>query len=665
MAATHPHLFISEEDRGSGTTVAELRKAIESGIHQTIWNQIRELSDREIGQPPLLASTPLPGRPEEQALNNDPDYNICHAVGQRLLRHALLALVTDEPQYKATYLNQLSALYDEEQWPPWISQAHVHFGYPAGLRTGMLSQSIGISYDWIYPRLSSEEREMVIEGLDRRGIQPYLQSLEMDPWWMHDLHNWFSVIVGGLGVAGMGLNGDHPQSEELVELACPGMEAFLETYGREGEFNESVGYCNATRIPVAFYYALQCHWRGETEYSLCRHPFPQTAVWTLHCTAPPGHLIAFGDGHLDNPPQAPFLAAIAAANQDPVLQGFVLAHLQPEADPLALLWIDASLDAKSPEGVIPRGKAYQDNGAILSSRSDWNYRSTPSLVTSKAKRDLNHDHNDLGQLCIDGFGERLITDLGNPSGYPADFFEAARWKYYNASVTGHNILQFGEREQKVMGLDRGVREQFDFSTLNGVIVRSAFDDKQGGCWRIDLTPAYEGVESVFRTVVHLLPGIVACLDEAMLPEETRMRLRWHTITPAPPQPDGHFFVAGEKSGLSAQVVTLEPGDSTLAIRRHEYREPYHLNRSNVPLVQRREPYVEWSCRGNQFRVLTLFAVLNSPNPFPKWRKSSSGWEMENPLGHFRVGLDSSTLSAVDVRDGRQMAISLQDGTVRE
>ena len=67
----------------------------------------------------------------------------------------------------------------------------------------------------------------------------------------------------------------------------------------------------------------------------------------------------------------------------------------------------------------------------------------------------NHEHNDVGQLCVDGYGERLIVDLGSPSGYPADFFEENRWKYYNASIKGHNVLMFNGREMRVPRKDRG------------------------------------------------------------------------------------------------------------------------------------------------------------------------------------------------------------------
>jgi|TARA_B110000495_G_C22811364_1_gene473670 hypothetical protein len=40
----------------------------------------------------------------------------------------------------------------------------------------------------------------------------------------------------------------------------------------------------------------------------------------------------------------------------------------------------------------------------------------------------------------------MIIDPGSPSGYPADFFDENRWKYYNASIIGHNVPMFGGRE---------------------------------------------------------------------------------------------------------------------------------------------------------------------------------------------------------------------------
>lgn len=627
---THPHLFISFEDRGYGRSVEKLRGSVRKGHSSKIWNGILERCNAEFGAEPLLVSSTIPGRPAILAEEQIVDFVVCNAAGNRMMRHALALLITEDERHKELALKQIEALIDPGRWPDWISQNHQHFGYPADLRTGMLSQSIGITYDWLHPFLSGEERALILEGVERRGIRPYRESLAMDPWWLGDQHNWLTVIVGGLGIAGMGLGTDHPEGQELIDFAVLRMKGFLETYGREGEFNECVGYSNANRIPVNFFHALRCHEGGEGPDYLANWPFPQIAEWTMRVTMPSGHLALFGDGHAGRGPETPFLAAIAAATRNPVYQGFALKHLKAGDDPLDLLYLDPDLESREPAGVLSLGKAYEDNSAEVVSRSSWDDARTAMVVYGKAKRDRNHDHHDLGQLCIDGFGERLIIDMGYPPTNPPNFFEKERWLYYNASVEGHNILQFGGRQQRSHELERGIREGFDFESVNGRFEQVEFDDERGGAWQIDLTRAYDGVKRVRRSVIHLLPGFVACLDEAETEVPELIRLRWHCISPPDTALTGGFRVKGERAALSCQVVSLDGEPVQLESKRHAYEAPYDLDVHGRPMAQRHEPYLEIAKTGNRCRWLTLFAVFENGAEEVPWTGENGEWHLEHP-----------------------------------
>ena len=258
-ATGRPHIFITAEEIEGLKSVASVKASLEDGFLGEIWDRIQTECDREIGAPVLTARSMVKGRSESSARLNNPDYTICRAAGQRILRNALAMLLTEKNVYRTTALDQISALLDESVWPDWIDQAHIRFGLPADLRTGMLSQDVGIGFDWLYPFLDGKERAAIVEGLDRRGIQPFETSMAQNPWWSRDLSNWYTVIIGGLGIAGMALGDAHPKSESLVRLSLPMMQRYLSIYGREGEFNESVAYSNATRIPVTYFQAYTYH----------------------------------------------------------------------------------------------------------------------------------------------------------------------------------------------------------------------------------------------------------------------------------------------------------------------------------------------------------------------------------------------------------------------
>lgn len=604
-------------------TVDDLRNdLVRDDWSRDTWQRMLALAEAEVKRGPVLITDELPGRPPSMVASRNPDYVVCHEAGQLLLRASLAHLLTGRAEFKAAALAQLAALYDPAVWPDWIDQGHTHFSFKADLRTGMLSQAVAGAYDWLAPTLSAEERRWVIEGLDRRGIQPYLESIEMNAWWVHHLNNWLTCIVGGLGIAGMALDGEHPDARRLIDFAVEKLEGYLSIYGPEGEFNESVGYAGANRLPVEFFVAHR-YWLGGKQTRLARTPFPEMCRWIMQTTLPPGRVVSVGDCWPEHPVRTGYVAAVAAANQDGILQWFYQQYQQRSAEPYQLLIYDGRVPPVSPEGQVPLFKAYHAQGKLVISRTDWGTATTACVVHSKAGREESHEHNDVGQLCLDGYGERLIIDLGSPSGYPEDFFEAVRWRYYNASIRGHNVLMFDGEEQRSPNFKRG--EALDTTAWSGSIVSENFRPEVGTAWKMDLSLAYLPGQKVTRTVVHLYPGYVAVLDEAELASEQAISLRWHTCDRAEPDAEGNFVVRGRQGKVTAVIARLDEGAMTLGRGEHHYEAPFDRDRTGTPLEQRRESYVEATLHGNRCRILTLFCVEPAAAAATLWTRVDGTW----------------------------------------
>ncbi len=652
----HPHIYITDKERESLRSIAHLRRSICSGLSAQIWNNIVRKVEADAKAAILTPASLFDGRDPDSAKHKNPDYTICHAAGQRVLRAALVHLIKGDASSKKTALDQLYALFDESVWPPWIDHAHLRFGHPADLRTGMLSRDVALAYDWLYGSLTSEERQWIAAGVTKRGFQPFLKSIDQDPWWIHDLNNWLTVIVGGVGIAGMAVGGDHAAALKCVDISKPLLKKYLTIYGAEGEFNESVAYSNSTLYPVAYYLACYYHENGG-ENRLARFPFPQTCLWTLFSTLPPGRYAAFGDCHTEAAPKVAHIAAVASASDDPALQWFYLQHAKNSSDPLQLLWYNPALKAVSPQHRLSLGKVYYDNGMQVFSRSDWKTQNAGMVVYGKAGREHNHAHNDVGQVCIDANDRRMIVDLGAPSGYPADFFDENRWKYYNASIRGHNVLMFGNREQRFPPHDRGKKTEIDFKAFSAKFLLSHFDDQWGGYWQLDLSRAYDAVLGVYRTVIHLFPGIAVIYDCARLKQTEAISLRWHVMEALELQRNGCFLVKNNNALLSGRILSLNPENAVITKEKHQYRSPFNRNRLGEPLQQRNEKFVQARLTAKSCRLLSLFAVLPAGS-VSFWQRNATRWTITNGDCCAQVYFEKDRLTVKNRKSGHFFSVPI-------
>jgi hypothetical protein len=642
-----PHLLLTEQSRNGLRSLADVKRSVMSGHGQKLWTSLKLRADRSASGAPLVPTDMIPGRDPLMAKHGNADYVIVQAAADRIMDAALVALITDDLSYKDAALVQIEALYDASHWPEWRDLAH-HF-VAADLRTGQLCQAVGFAFDWLYPMLSEHEREWIVDGIDRCGIRPYMQAYDENASYFARQNNWQTCVVGGLGIAGMALEHHHPDAQQLMDMAHKRMLAYRSVYGPAGEFNENPGYAGATRLPVIYFSAHRYH-TGGGENLLAEAPFPETCKWYMYFTAPPDRVVDFGDTHANAPPGSSHYAAVAAATGSSMLQWYYLNYQNREDSsllPLELLWYDDTIKPESPEGSLPLGDAFPAHGGCISSRSDWHERRPHTVVFSKAGHGSEaHGHHDAGQVCVDAHGERMIVDLCSPPMYPEDFFEENRYRYYNAGVLGHNVLMFDGQETFAGEMHRAEIEH------------AQFDEHVGGGWRLDLSGCYEGLVRYKRAVAHLLPGIVAVLDEAELTGSRDISLRWHTVDQSEPDREGRFVVQSGTTALSARIVGLDGIGLTYQRRRHAYHEPYNKGRLGDIFEDRHESYVEVQCQSDRCRLLTLFYVPAAGDPPCDWEALEDGWSPVGETSQGIVKVGAQSLSVWAATPGRSVRVGL-------
>jgi hypothetical protein len=617
----HPSIFLVR-DKASGLTSLEDFAGLEKDKRKAAYiGKLVSKVNQDLQYPYIDPTTDVEGRSPVHLKHANVSYDMANLVGERLSRSAFLFLYTGEQKYKDLVMRQVEALYDTILWPMWCDQAHVNIEPHLDIRTCRISMWVALSYNWLYNYLSEEERRFILDGLDRRAIQPFWQKLEQRPGWYVKRHNWFTNIFAGMGITAMALGDDHPDTKALLDTILPAMMAYnREAFGNMGECNEPPGYSGAVGFQVEFAEAYR-YYAGNSRNLLNENPFPEVCYWMLYHTIPPGRKMGFGDTHPERIGiNSNVFAAVAGANNDGILQWFYLNHTSEIESVLEFLWYKPEIEPVSPEAILPLGKAYREYGAGLISRTSWDPVSTHCVVYGKAGREYNHDDNDVGQLLIDGFGERMIIDPGAPSPiYPRDYFkDTTQFNYYSRSSRGHNVLVIGNREM--------IAEPNHLA--RGETKRAWFNDTVGSYWEIDLTPVYGNASSVTRKVAHLFPGIILVFDHAETPGINTVDLRWHTINLPELKGSGNFKVISGGAALSAKVSSLDDNELVFSTGHQEYKPPYNLTRQGDPLVQHYEPLIKINTEGKSCSILSLFAIVENNGTIPLWEETASGWAIK-------------------------------------
>lgn len=619
----------------------EVREGVRSGYAGQLWTELVEKVEREKDEPPWTPATALPGRSEKQVKHGNREFELVAWTSNRIMDAALVALISNDRSYLDSAVAQIDSVYDFDAWPEIEDLRQIAQGDHCSLRRGQLALAIGLAYDWTQDLMTGSERERVVSGFDTRFTGPFKAALEAGDRWVNWRQNFCSVIYGGFAIAGMAFANDYHESAWLVETGQCAMDDYVGgLFGPAGEFNESVQYSGSV-AQITDYLMVRYYFEEGKTKPFSDQGFEAFCRWYMYFTFPPGRVASFGDPSPEQPPVVFHYSALASALREPVFQWFYRQYAdrtQPthRKRALELLYYDPTVPETSPEGRMPLGRAYHAQGKLISSRSSWDPESTVSVVSSKAAREFSHSHADWGQVCLDGYGERLLIDLGSTPGYP----KTDPGRFYNYQQWGHNVLVFDRNETG--GVSLTVRDR------TGDIVSESFDDRAGGRWTMDLTTVYDGADSVKRTVLHLLPRVLVVVDEASLTSEADISLRWHCCTR--PVVDGaDFVVEGQSATLHGRVERLD-GGVDLRVERQAYEAPFDRDALGEVYEQRHEPYVAAGFRDRACRLVSLFHIQEKGAAPAFWhRDGSGGWSVVTTEGEVRVSERNGVFEAVNCK----------------
>ncbi|MCP4413264.1 MAG: DUF4962 domain-containing protein, partial [Gammaproteobacteria bacterium] len=161
----------------------------------------------------------------------------------RLIPNAFASVLLDQDEIKSFTKNYMLTLSNWKQWGE-------HHYRDLGLAHMLLANSL--AYDWLYPQLTENERNLVRTSLGNWAEKMYEASsgpreIDWGNWWRKSYiqnHHWTNNSA--LGIAGLALLGEDDRAQKWINQAVAELSKIkylLEGIG-DGSWHESVNYQN-------------------------------------------------------------------------------------------------------------------------------------------------------------------------------------------------------------------------------------------------------------------------------------------------------------------------------------------------------------------------------------------------------------------------------------
>jgi hypothetical protein len=470
-------------------------------------------------------------------------------VGPRLLAQSRAALrristlaglyrLDGDPRKLERARDELLAAATFEDWNP------AHF-----LDVAEMTNALAIGYDWLYPALTPDERDLVRRAIVEKGLEPGVRAYEQDAWWaLEGRNNWTQVCNAGLLAGALAVADEEPAiAARLLELVQgAGMRRRLARYAPDGGDEEGPGYWDyATSYTVFYLSALQTALGTDLGWS-DTEGLERTGEFRMHAIGPSGLTFNYADAR-ESAGAAPQMfwfagryarAAYGAHERDRISQE----GRQP--DIFHLLWVGRLPDEEAT--APPTAEWFRGVDAVFL-RGDWRDPRTTWVGFKGGRNTASHAHLDLGSFVLDAVGVRWAIDLG-PDDYDLpEYFGSQRWSYFRLRTESHNTLLVNGSNQNEAAAARVVAFGADSYRPFAVV---------------DLTAAYAPAVTSARRGLALVDGRDVLVQDEI--EADGADVVWQMLTRAEVDTDARGAVL-RQAGRALALRVLEPAGARLIV----------------------------------------------------------------------------------------------------
>ncbi|MGQ9504291.1 MAG: heparinase II/III domain-containing protein [Thermogutta sp.] len=410
----HPRLIVLPEDE---TRVKKLLANDEKA--QAIFRSVQREAEQILGQPPIQHRLIGPRLLDQS-----------RRCLSRVYMSATVYRLTGDKKFADRAIQEMLTAANFPDWNP------SHF-----LDTAEMTHALAIGYDWLYPVMSHQQREVIRKAIVEKGLKEGQKVYEKGTWWTKTAWNWNQVCNGGMTIGALAIADEEPElSRFIVEQAIQSIPRALANYAPDGAWAEGPGYWSyATHYTVYMLAALES--ALGTDFALSQQPgFDRAGDFRIHVIGPSGLAFNFADGGA-RVGGAPIMLWLARKFQRPLYAWHELETIG-EKSPLHLWWYFQPVARIEDE---PTARWFR-NADVVTMRTDWTNQAV-FVGLKGGDNAVNHSHLELGSFVMDALGRRWVLDLGSDDYNLPGYFGSQRWTYYRLATEGQNTLLFDGQNQ--------------------------------------------------------------------------------------------------------------------------------------------------------------------------------------------------------------------------